>query len=405
VSGRPGARKVDERWPPDGTVLGVCLLAFFSTMVARLVISPVVPSVRMEFGVSDGEVGLALTGMWIAYALAHYPSGRLADHLGERRVVLGAVGLTAVGGVVLAFASQFVVFGLMAVVLGAAAGLYYPAGASLLSKRFENVGQALGFHIAGASLAGLVTPVAVSQLAIWAGWRTALLLAPTVAIPVWLVFAWQIPGRTSHRPEESTTISRPDGGVRSGGILGTLRQPIMAFTVVLAAIQSFVFSATLSFLPSFLQSYHGSGRLEAGLLFSTFFVVLGLAQPSAGRLSDVVGRAETAALAFAISAAGFATLVFASGLTTVAVGVAFAGMGLSAIVALESQFMDAIDDGDRGTGFGIVRMSYVLLGAGGSAVTGALADRAGWAVAFGLFVVLLAGAALAAAASRSRRRI
>lgn len=372
-------------------------------MVARLVVSPVVPSVRMEFGVSDGEVGLALTGMWIAYALAHYPSGRLADRLGERRVVLGAVGLTAVGGLGLVFASRFIVFGLMAVVLGAAAGLYYPAGASLLSKRFENVGQALGFHIAGASLAGLVTPVAVSQLAIWIGWRAALLLAPAVAVPVWLLFAWQIPGQSSDRPEKSTTRPRPDGGVPSDGILGTLRRPIMAFTVVLAAIQSFVFSATLSFLPSFLQSYHGSGSLEAGLLFSTFFVVLGLAQPSAGRLSDVVGRAETAGIAFAISAAGFTTLVFASGLVTVTVGVVFAGMGLSAIVALESQFMDAIDSGERGTGFGIVRMSYVLLGAGGSAVTGALADRAGWAVAIGLFVVLLGGAALAAAASRAGR--
>ncbi|PSQ18118.1 MFS transporter, partial [Halobacteriales archaeon QS_8_69_73] len=79
-------------------VLTLCTLAFTATMVARLAISPVVPDVTAAFSVSRSAVGLALTGMWAAYALAQFPSGVLADRVGERRIILAAVGTTAVAG-------------------------------------------------------------------------------------------------------------------------------------------------------------------------------------------------------------------------------------------------------------------------------------------------------------------
>jgi MFS family permease len=391
-------------WPARNTVLALCVLAFFSTMVARLVVSPVVPAVRRAFGVTDGAVGVALTGMWVAYALSHYPSGTLGDRLGERRVVLGAVGLTAVGGVVLATAPSFPVFALVAVVLGAAAGLYYPSGASLLSKRFDNVGQAMGFHIAGASLAGLVTPVAVSLVATRTDWRVAMLLAPAIAVPVWLLFAWRVrprdDGERAGRTEHATDGAGTGWRVAVRGIVATLTRPVMASTVVLAAVQTFVFSATLSFLPTFLRSHHSTGPVRASVLFSLFFVVLGVAQPSAGRLSDRIGRDTTAAVTFGLAAVGYGVLVVGGSLAVLVGGVVLAGFGMSSVVPLESKFMDNIAVGDRGTDFGIVRMTYVLLGAGGSAVTGGMADAFGWPAAVGLFVAVLGGAAVAATAAR-----
>ncbi|MCH7660512.1 MAG: MFS transporter, partial [Euryarchaeota archaeon] len=39
------------RWSYRATVITLCTLAFFATMVARLVISPVVPAIETEFGV------------------------------------------------------------------------------------------------------------------------------------------------------------------------------------------------------------------------------------------------------------------------------------------------------------------------------------------------------------------
>jgi len=83
-------------WRYKHTALALCTLAFTATMVARLVISPLIPQIRAEFGVTNATVGLGLSGMWLAYALSQFPSGVLGDRYGERTVILAAVGATAV---------------------------------------------------------------------------------------------------------------------------------------------------------------------------------------------------------------------------------------------------------------------------------------------------------------------
>ena len=130
-------------------VLVLCTLAFAATMVARLAISPVVPEVTATFSVSTGAVGLALSGMWAAYALTQFPSGVLADRYGERRVILTAVGVTAAASVLLSMSPTFAVFALTVVALGAGAGLHYSVATSFLARQFDDVGRAIGVHVAG----------------------------------------------------------------------------------------------------------------------------------------------------------------------------------------------------------------------------------------------------------------
>mgnify|MGYP002761639887 FL=1 len=97
-------------WQYRYTVLSLCTLAFFVTYFARLAISPVVPFVVAEFGVSNTAIGVALSGMWLAYGVSQFPSGILADRYGERRVILVAVGGTTAASVLLAFAPAFPAF-------------------------------------------------------------------------------------------------------------------------------------------------------------------------------------------------------------------------------------------------------------------------------------------------------
>jgi MFS family permease len=152
-------------WSYRYTVLVLATLAFFATMVARLVISPVVPAITDAYGATNTAVGFALTGMWLAYALAQFPSGVLGDRVGERPVILAAVGLTAVASLLLAVAPSFALFVLFVVFLGAGAGLHYSVATTLLTKAFRNTGTAIGLHNSGAPLAGLLAPVAAVAVA------------------------------------------------------------------------------------------------------------------------------------------------------------------------------------------------------------------------------------------------
>ena len=373
-------------WSRQGAVLGACTLAFFATMAGRLVVSPVVPLITDAFSVPNGAIGLALTGMWLGYALAQFPSGLLADRYGERRIILLAVGGTGAASVLLALTPSYPVFLLGATLLGTVAGLHYSVATSLLSRTTDKIGTAIGIHTAGAPVAGVLIPVVAGALGEWMGWRWAVGLGAATALPTALLVLYVVRPRPPVRPRQSVW-SR----FRIGPVLELLARPPIARTVLLSAAGMFVWQATASFLPAFLVAHHGIAKATAGLLFSGYFLVQGATQPGLGALSDRVGRDAAASLAIGVGVVGYGLLVVGQGMGLVIAGVACAGLSMGWGAALMPKFMDHLDDEERSAGFGLVRTVYMVLGAGGSAATGLMADFLGWGAAFAGLVVLLTG--------------
>ena len=383
-------------WSPERTVLGACTLAFFATMVARLVISPVVPAISGEFGVSNGLVGLALSGLWLAYALAQFPSGLLGDRFGERVVILVAVVGTAVGSLLLALAPVFGAFLLAAFALGGAAGLHYSVATTLLSRAFDNTGTAIGVHSAGAPAAGLLAPVAAAYVGSRLGWRYAVVLGAAVALPAAVLVAAGIPRREPRRPDESMGQR-----VRPGVLLELLGRPPIAGTLVVAVLCAFVWQGTASFLPTFLVESRGYSVEAAGAVFGAYFLVQGVSQPLVGWLSDRVGRDPAAALCMVAGLFGYGLFVLGPGIASVALATGLVGVAMSWGAAMLPKFLDHMEPDEEGLGFGLVRTTYMVLGASGSVGVGLLADIAGWSGAFlalagvlGLVLVGLGGATL-----------
>jgi MFS family permease len=363
-------------------------LAFFATMAARLTISPVVPAISSALGVSNAAIGLALTGMWMAYAVAQFPSGLLADRFGERVIILVSVGGTALACVSLAVSPTYAAFTISAVVLGGVAGLHFSVATSLLTRSLSRTGSAIGIHTAGAPLAGLLVPMAAGAIGAWFGWRWALALGAGIAVPTALLFAVVV---------RRTPPTRPDVPVwqrlRLSPILELLARPPIALTAVLSVMGAFVWQATASFLPAFLIEYHGYGTARAGVLFSVYFVVQGIAQPALGTLSDRIGRYPVAALVVGIGVAGFVVLVASASTWTLGVSIVAIGLAMSWGAALLPAFMDHLAEDERSAGFGLIRTAYMVLGASGSAAAGAVADVFGWDVTFlglaGILAVML----------------
>ena len=355
-------------------------------MAARLVISPVVPSIGDAFGVPNGALGLALTGMWMGYAAAQFPSGLLADRYGERSIILVAVGGTAVASAMLAFAPTYPVFLIGTAVLGIVAGLHYSVATSLLTRTTDQIGTAIGIHTAGAPVAGVLVPMIAGAVGAGLGWRWALALGVVFALPVTALVLYVIRPRPPVRPDESVW-SR----LRPNILLNLLRRPPIFRTVLLSAVGMFVWQATASFLPAFLVAHHGFSAATAGALFSGYFLVQGLTQPGIGTLSDRIGRNAAASLAIGVGIVGYGLLVVGSGLTLAIVSVSLAGLSMGWGAALMPKFMDHLDDHERSSGFGLVRTVYMMLGAAGSVVTGFVADLLGWDVAFLGLALLLVG--------------
>lgn len=379
------------------SVLAFCVFSYFATMAARTAISPVLPSIRDEFLVSNAAMGLVLTGMWGAYALSSYPGGVLGDRYGERRVVLAAVGLSAFGSAFLTLSPTYPVFLLSALFLGAGAGFYYPVAAMLLESLFEQTGRAIGFHLTGSQLAGFVTPVVVAALAARYDWRVGVGFGMVTTTAALVLFAWRV---------EPTPPSNPGASVRAAfaarRVLPPLRNRRVIYTVALAGAGSFAWQGTATFLPTFVGAEYGFGPTTAGSLLSVFFVTLTVATPVAGSVSDSISRDGAAGLLFIVAVVGYGVLLAGvdGGLPAAAAGTTLVGVGMSWPAALESRMLAQFEAADRGAGFGLARGLYLLIGAGGSAGVGALADVAGWTAAFGSLAGLLALCTVAVTANR-----
>ncbi|SEA21186.1 Sugar phosphate permease [Haloplanus vescus] len=375
--------QLDERH----AALSVCVGAYFAVRLAQLLVSPVVPSLRDSFGVSQGAIGAILTGMWVVYAVAQAPSGAAGDRYGPRRVVLAALGCTAVAAVALAAAPSLLTFGAFALLLGVGAGLYYTPATALLARRFEDVGRVIGVHRMGSQAAGLVAPALATLLGARFGWRVAVGSGALVAVLVLGVVAVRgSGGAPAPRP------ARTDGGasVRPRALVGVLARPPVAFSVGLATVGEFASLATLSFLPTFLVVHHGLSLSAAGALFAAYFGIVAALQPVSGWAADRLGRDAVTGGLFALGALGYASLALTEGALVAVPAVALVGVAMAWGPPVQARAVTALAETDQGVGFGAVRTSYILVGALGPAVVGTLADDAGWAVGFGLLAAVLA---------------
>jgi len=406
------------------------MFAQVSQQASRLAISPVVPQIMDWFDVTNGTIGLALTGMWATYALCQFPSGLLGDRFGERRIILLSMALMGVGSLLLALSPSFLLLGVFVVVLGGGTGLYYSVAASLLTKLFDETGQALGIHSAAGAAAGLFVPTVAAFLGVRFGWQVAVLVGLAMAIPsiiLFLVFVRPVGTRDDTRAsDEEGRPPAPAGDARTSDSTGSaqtdnpgdsdptgaeesldlsvltrvLLQPRVAYVTILASIGIFSWQAMQSFYPTFLIEHHGFSTQAAGGAFGLIFLLSTVSQPITGKLSDTVGRDTVIALTFTVTALAYAGVLVASQRVLTLVLTALLGVGMSWFPAMQARIMDGFSDSERGSRFGLVRTLYMFVGASGSVVTGTLVDAAGWTTAYGFLIVLLGAGVLSLVGNR-----
>jgi predicted MFS family arabinose efflux permease len=366
-------------------VLAAATTANFGQFGTRAVLGPLVPAIITAYGRSTGEIGAVLSLQWVAFALTQYPSGALADTYGERRIVTVALGTAVVASALVAAAPSFPVFAAAAVLLGAGTGLYFSVGTALLDRLFDDTGTAFGVHSSGASISGLLLPpVATAALARF-DWRAGVVVGTVAAGGALLLFRSVVDPLPPKRPEGAFDRLRPRAA------LAMLSDRRVAFATFLGAVGIYVFQSVVSFFPTFLQEYRGLAPGESSLAFSAVFLLIILGNPVAGRLADRSGTAVGIGLPMVVAAAGMAVLVVAP-MPAALGGIVLVGLGTTWGGPIQSRVMGALGD-EGGTGFAVSRGVYLLLGASGSAVTGGLADAAGWPAAIAVIVGLLAIAA------------
>lgn len=373
-----------QRWEYRYTVLVLCILAYFGVRFIGFALSLVFPDIEEALGTTVFTIGIAITASTVTYAIPQLPSGALGDRFGERAIILTALGMTAFGSLLLAAAPAggFIVFGMA--LIGLVSGAYYSPATALLSDLFKGTGSAIGLHRIGAQAVGFTGPI-VAFVGVTYGWRIVPFLSVLVTIPIFIGFGLFVQSRTPTQPEISIRER-----IHPSALTNFLFQPKIAFTTAIAGFGQFANIATFSFLPYILREYQGLSLELAGILFTLYFVILTVAQPAAGWLSDCLGRDSVTVVTLLIGATGYLFLLSRVTFAIVVAAVVLVGLGMGWSPPVQSRVIDQLTEAEYGTGFGLVRTVYIAFASLSGIVIGGTVTISGWANAIIILAAIMA---------------
>ncbi len=356
------------------------LFNFFDRTIPAIIIEPI----RMEWSLSDFQLGMIGTAFTLVYAIAGLPLGRMAD-TGSRRKIMGwglAVwsGLTAVNGL----AWNFWSFLLIRMGVGIGEASYAPAANSLIGDLFppHKRARAMGIFMLGLPLGLLLAFFTIgAMVAAFDSWRAPFFIAavPGLILALFMFFIRE-PQRGA---AEAVAVS-------TAAVEKPLRKVLAIRTfwwLVLAGLAfNFATYACNSFMVPMLQRYFLLPLQQAAVATGVIVGLTGLVGLTLGGwLADRIqqrwarGRLLFAALSMLIAsvATGYALM---AGRIEIGVFVAVFSIGwlfaYNFYTCVYTAIQDVIEPRLRATAMALFFAGLYLLGGGlGPLAVGLLSDH------------------------------
>jgi len=356
------------------------LFNFFDRTIPAIIIEPI----RMEWDLSDLQLGLIGTAFTIVYAIAGVPLGRMAD-TGARRKIMGWglaawSGLTALNGL----AWNFWSFLLIRMGVGIGEASYAPAANSLIGDLFpaHKRARAMGIFMLGLPLGLLLAFFTIgAMVAAFDSWRAPFFIAAVPGL-ILALFMFFIKEPTRGAAEQVKSLATPvDKPVRKVLAIRTFW-----WLVVAGLTFNFATYACNSFMVPMLQRYFLLPLEQAAMATGVIVGLTGLLGLTLGGwLADKIhqrwqtGRLLFAALSMLIAAVATGCALFA-GRVEIAVFVALFSVGwlfsYNFYTCVYTAIQDVIEPRLRATAMALFFAGLYLLGGGlGPVAVGVLSDH------------------------------
>jgi len=175
--------------------------AHFFSHFYQLVLPPLFPLLKEEFGVSYAALGVVSAVLFIASGLAQAPAGFLVDRFGARAVLLGGLGLCSGAIALTGAAHSYWVLLPIAVAAGLGNAVFHPADYAILNASIHptRVGRAFGVHGITGNIGWAAAPPAAVMLAAVFGWHAAVTMLGAAGLAMTLFLASQRGAIVDHR--------------------------------------------------------------------------------------------------------------------------------------------------------------------------------------------------------------
>ena len=329
------------------TALAVSMVSSFMTPFLASATNVAMPLIGKEFGLNAVALGWVLTAYTLAAAMFLVPFGRLADLVGRKKIFALGIVVNIAGTVLAALAPSGPVLILSRAVQGVGGAMIFGTGVAILTSVYPPGarGHALGLNTAAVYIGLSLGPVLGGFLVHAWGWRSVFWATVPVSLLALVLTLVRLEGEWADARGEGFDLkgalifgaglialmygfsrlpSLPGALLTAAGLLALIgfvlfelqagvplldlrlfrHNRIFAFSN-LAALFNYSATSAVAFLMSlYLQYIKGLPPQKAGLVLVAQPVVMALASPFAGRLSDRSEPRHIASLGMALSAAG-----------------------------------------------------------------------------------------------------
>ena len=171
---------------PHVRIVGAVSAAHFVSHYYILLLAPLLPFVRADYGVSYTEIGLALAAFNIVSTALQTPVGFLVDWLGARILLIAGLAIGASAFMIAGLVDSFWVMVAMFALAGVGNTVYHPADYALLSHHVpsDRIGQVFSIHTFAGMLGSAVAPASLLMMQSLWGWRGAFIGAGLLGFAV-----------------------------------------------------------------------------------------------------------------------------------------------------------------------------------------------------------------------------
>jgi EmrB/QacA subfamily drug resistance transporter len=424
VTDRLRLSESNRRW----WTLGAMCFALFMVMLDNTVVNVALPSIQKDFDASISALEWTVNAYTLVFAVLLVTGGRLGDIFGRVRMFLFGVVVFALASAAIGFAPSDNLLVAGRAVQGIGAAFMMPATLSIITNAFppQERGKAIGTWAGVSAIALALGPLVGGWLTEDVSWRAIFFLNLPVAVGAIVVTLF-----AAHESRDETVSRKVDipgiatltigltalvlalvqgnsWGWDSPEIIALLvsavvglgafvlierrsAAPIVDFDFfrsrsflganVVAFATTFSMLAMFFFLTLYMQNILGYSPLEAGVRFLPSTLIIIVAGPVAGRLTDRIGPRPLITTGLILSAI---SLLWQSRIT-VDTSYAFLlpafmlmGLGLGLVMSpMSTAAMNAVDRTKAGVASGTLSMSRMVGGTFGVAVLGALVAAVG----------------------------
>lgn len=287
----------NERVPYWIKTVIIFFLGWVVIYAARSVLSPVMPQIETEFGLSKSQLGLISSLFFLAYTLLQVPAGMLGDRLGRKRILVSGFMLFTLFMAAISISPTFLIFMLLWMLTGASQGVYYGPQYALSSEAIPKKWITLGSAVIGSGMSfGIALGYYLSSFMIehyhttWKMPFLAMALPVLIVALLMLVFIREKAPSTDANP---AAVTETKGDFKFGDLFKN-RNLLMAYITIFCSIYGFF--VIITWLPYYLQKERGMDIVHAAGIASIVPWISVLGTLICSYISDKLGRRKPVVL-------------------------------------------------------------------------------------------------------------